>query len=144
MTTPLQISIQSLLSEKDGKVSAAMSPMLFFQEVSKSTGLPFNRLARVWLGDERINQMREDGGYTGHDTLLLASQYQNDLMLTIWVDTGVGGIPIAMGYQSDREVLMTTIYEREKFVRKLTESEVRAIFEAVYANPSLLAIGQEE
>lgn len=143
MANSFQFNIQCLLSEKDGKVSAAMSPMLFFQEVSKSTSLPFNRLARIWFGDERVNQVREDGGYTGHDTLLMAAQYQNDLMLTLWVDTGLGGIPVAMGYHSDREVLMTTTYEKENYARKLTKDEITAIFELVYANPCLIAVSQE-
>jgi hypothetical protein len=73
----------------------------------------------------------------------MAAQYQNDLMLTIWVDTGLGGVPIAMGYQSDREVLMTATYEKETYVRKLTKGEITAIFELVYANPSLIAVRQE-
>jgi len=60
MEKKLKFSIQTLLSEKDGKVSAPMSPMLFAEEMSKKTGLKFNRLTRVWFEDEAINQIKED------------------------------------------------------------------------------------
>src|SRR3954470_10686322 len=99
MENKLKFSIQTLLSEKDGKVSAPMSPMLFAEEIVKYAGHKFNRLARVWFADETINQIKEDNGFTGHDTLIIGLQQPDDLMLTLWVDIGIGGVPIALVHQ---------------------------------------------
>lgn len=140
MENKLKFSIQTLLSEKDGKVSAPMSPMLFAEEMSKQIGVKFNRLARVWFEDETINQIKEDVLYTGHDTLIIGHDILNDLMLSLWVDIGVGGVPIAMVFRSDREILMTKIYQNEPYERKLTEQEVRLIFDFVFSNPDSLGI----
>jgi len=142
MEKKLKFSIQTLLSEKDGKVSAPMSPMLFAEEMSKKTGLKFNRLARVWFEDEAINQIKEDVLYTGHDTLIVAHEILNDLMLSLWVDIGIGGVPIAMAFRSDREILMTKVYYQEPYERKLTEQEVQLIFDFVFSNPDSLDIIQ--
>jgi hypothetical protein len=142
MENKLKFSIQTLLSEKDGKVSAPMSPLLFAEEISKNTGLKFNRLARVWFEDETINQNKEEVLYTGHDTIIIGHDILNDLMLSLWVDIGIGGIPIAMVFRSDREILMTKIYQNEPYERKLTEKEIRLIFEFVFSNPDCLGIHQ--
>jgi hypothetical protein len=123
----LKFTIQSLLSRNDGTVSGPMSPTLFAQEMAKSVGFKYNRLARVWFGDEQINQCKEDGGLTGHDTLIIGAVYTNDIWLSLWVDSGTGGIPVAMTNQSDRIIDFTTVYDSEKFARKLNEQEVAEI-----------------
>jgi hypothetical protein len=142
MENKLNFSIQTLLSEKDGKVSAPISPLLFAEEMAKKTGIEFNRLARVWFVDDSINQIKEDVLYTGHDTLIIGHDLQNDLMLSLWVDIGIGGVPIAMSFRSDREILMTKVYQNEPYERKLTEQEVRLIFDFVFSNPDCLGIHQ--
>jgi len=136
----LNYRIQSLLSEKDGKISGPMSPMLFAEEMAKSSGVKFNRLARLWFDDDRINQCHEDGGLTGHDTLLIGTMYDNDFLLTLWVDLGTSGVPIAMAYLSDKDIQFTEVYPKHHFARKLTEAEVKEVFEAVFADLSQLDI----
>jgi hypothetical protein len=143
MENKLKFRIQTLLSEKDGKVSAPMAPMLFAEGMSKHTGIQFNRLARVLFEDEAINQIKEDVLYTGHDTLIMGHDISDDLLLSLWVDIGIGGIPIAMVFRSDGEILMTKVYYDEPYVRKLTEQEVWQIFDAVFLNPDLMAIIQK-
>lgn len=142
MENKLKFSIQTLLSQKDGEVSAPMSPFLFAEEMSKRTGIKFNRLARVLFDDEAFNQIKEDVLYTGHDTLIIAHDMLVDLMLSLWVDIGVGGIPVAMVFRSDREILLTKIYNEQPYSRKLTEQEVRQIFDFVFSNPDCLGIYQ--
>jgi hypothetical protein len=143
MEKQFKFRIQSLLTQKDGKVSGPMSPMLFAEEMAKSNNTKFNRLARLWFDDERINQRYEDGGLTGFDTLIIGTVYDNDTLVTLWVDLGTGGIPIAMGYLSDKEVLFTQVYQKEKFAKKLAEAEVQQIFESVFANGSQLDIRED-
>jgi hypothetical protein len=143
METTFKFRIQPLLSQKDGKVSAPMSPMLFAEEIAKSTATKFNRLARLWFEDERTNQKREDGGLTGFDTLLMGTVYENDLLLTLWVDTGTGGIPVAMGFRSDDEVLFTQVYKKETFAKKLSEPEISKIFHLVFGDIHQIDIKQK-
>ena len=143
MEKTLQFRIQSLLSHKEGKVSGPMSPMLFAEEVTHSLGLKFNRLVRLWFEDECINQRREDGGLTGLDTLLVGTMYENDLLVTLWVDLGTGGVPVAMGYLSDKEVLFTEAYKKERFAKKLTHKEVLQIFDSVFADVKQLEVKEE-
>jgi hypothetical protein len=108
--------------------------------MGKQVGFRSNRLARVWFGEETVNQRREDGGLTGHDTLLIGMVYSNDVWLSLWVDDGVSGRPVAMCYQSDGEVLVTRIYKRSDFVRRLTDTETREIFQSVFKDLSQVAI----
>lgn len=143
MEQDFKFRIQSLLSQKEDKVSGPMSPMLFAEEMAKSNGTKFNRLARLWFDDERINQRYEDGGLTGYDCLLIGTVYDNDLLVTFWVDLGTGGVPIAMGYLSDKEVVFTQVYKKEKFARSLTESEIQQIFDSVFADITQLDIRED-
>lgn len=137
-------SIQSLLSEKGGHISGPMSPTLFAKEMGQQVGFKYNRLARLWFADERINQCCEDGGLTGHDTLLIGAVYSNDLWLSLWVDSGVGGTPVAMAYRSDNGgVSFTEVYAKQHYAKKLTHAEVNKIFKSVFDDPTQLNIKYE-
>lgn len=137
-------SIQSLLTEKEGHISGPMSPTLFAKEMAEQSGFKYNRLARLWFADERINQCYEDGGLTGHDTLLIGTVYKDDIMLTLWVDAGVGGTPIGMAFRSDNgEVAMTEVYAGQRYARKLTQAEVKEIFKSVFDDPTIINIKKQ-
>lgn len=120
-----------------------MSPMLFAKEMAKQVGFKYNRLARLRCEDERINQHYEDGGLTGHDTLIIAMIYENDVWLSLWVDTGVGGIPIAMAFQSEPEIDFAPVYKKEAFAQSLSHTDVKAVFDSLFSNPSQLDIKEE-
>jgi hypothetical protein len=138
-------TVHSLLAkDKDGKITGPMSPVLFAKEMAEQNSEKFNRLARVWFNDETTFQEYEYDGLTGHDTLIIACQYENDLRLSLWIDTGVSGVPVAMCCQSDKEIIITPIYERKEFAKKLTKEEIQQLFEYVFNNPQVLAINREE
>jgi hypothetical protein len=140
----IKFSIQNLLSKKEnGNISGPMSPLLFAQEIALQGEFKFNRLARVWFEDERIHQIREDGGFTGHDTLIIGSQYTNDFWLSMWVDSGVGGIPVAMCYQSDMEIILTPVYSKHRFEIKLTIEQLSEIFQSIFNSPEIVSIKTE-
>jgi hypothetical protein len=120
-----------------------MSPMLCAQEMSTHMGTKFNRLARIWFDDEGIFQRREDGGFTGFDTLIIGQQYKNDLRLELWIDEGVRGIPVAMAFQSKGAVIINPIYHQTKYARKLSKDEIKEIFDYLFNNTQLLAIPEE-
>jgi len=129
-------SIQSLLGEKEGRISGPMSPKEFAKEVALNVGFTFNRLARLWFADERINQCCEDGGLTGHDTLIIGAVYTNDIWLSLWVDSGVGGVPIAMAYRSDGSIDFTDVYPLQHYVCKLNQQQVKDIFQSIFDDPA--------
>lgn len=140
MKTTFSFSIISLLTMENDKISGPMSPMLFVKEMSANMNEKYNRLARVHFDDEKIHQQYENGGLTGHDTLILANQYTNDLYLSLWVDIGAGGIPVAICFESDKQTIVTQVYKRKTFARKLTRPEIQQIFQYIFDNPSSLAI----
>lgn len=145
MKQHIKFSIQNLMyQKKDGNISGAMSPVLFAQEMAKREDFTFNRLARVWFEDERIHQCREDGGYTGHDTLIIASKRESDCWLSLWVDSGIGGIPVAMCFQSDGEITVTPIYTNTSFAGKLSTEQIAEIFHHVFSHPETIAIKTEQ
>ncbi len=117
-----------------------MSPLFFAKEIACLLETKYNRLARVWFEDEQILQQWEDCGLTGYDTLILARATKNDLLLSLWVDQGVGGLPVALSGQSDPEILLTPIYEKTDFARKLTVAEIRQIFDYIFTHPECLAV----
>lgn len=141
MNIPFEFTIQNLLSRQaDGTVIGPMSPMLFAKEMSILTGTKFNRLARIRISDERILQIRENDELTGYDHLLIGRQYDNDLFLSIWVDMGTSGLPVAMRYQSDAACIVTPIYKATNFLFEPAEEEFEAVFNYVFANPGCIAI----
>jgi hypothetical protein len=133
-------SIQPLLEEKQGSISGPMSPMEFAKEMGSQVGFKFNRLARVWFADERINQCREDGGLTGHDTLIIGAVYKNDIWLSLWVDTGVGGVAIAMAFRKDGSIDFTDLYRHHHYVCKLSQKQVTEIFQSIFNDPAQINI----
>ena len=48
-----------------------------------------------------------------------------------------------MGYLSDKEVLFTQVYKKEKFARNLTEAEVQQISDSVFADITQLDIRED-
>jgi len=115
-----------------------MSPVLFAQEMATLADFKFNRLARVWFDDSMIFQQIEYRELTGYDALIIAAIYENDIWISLWVDRGVDGLPIAMGYQSDREIIITPVYKSATFERKLTDAEINELFTALFDDPLLL------
>jgi hypothetical protein len=145
MEQDLKYTINSLLQEqKDGTISGPMSPVLFAKEMAIQMDFKYNRIARVHFEDEEVHQYYDDILLTGHDTIIIGCQSKKDLWLSLYVDLGIGGIPVAMIYQSNKEVCMTGVYEHCKFARTLTLAEITAIFEFVFANPESIAIHEKE
>ncbi|RXK87012.1 hypothetical protein [Filimonas effusa] len=103
----------------------------------------FNRLARVQYANDEIHQQYEGDGLTGHDTLIIGCAYKNDFWLSLWVDMGVGGLPVAMRHQSDNEITVTAIYHKTSFAAKLTDTEIAVLFNHVFDNPGQIDIIKE-
>jgi len=143
MSPELKFRVYSLLTEEGTGVTGPMSPVCFAQDIGKATETKWNRLARVNFEDQKIFQSYdgERPHLTGYDILLIGCKYSNDLALYLWVDKGIGGMPVATCYQSDREIVLSSIYKNDKeFVRKLSTDELSLIFDHVFKNPQVLDI----
>ncbi|WP_139235711.1 hypothetical protein [Mucilaginibacter polytrichastri] len=108
--------------------------------MAAQVGFKYNRLARLWLADERINQCREDGGLTGHDTLIIGAVYKDNVWLSLWVDTGVGGVAIASAFRSDGSIDFVELYRQQPYVSKLSQKQVGEIFQSVFNDPTQINI----
>lgn len=140
MKKTLQFRLQSLLSKTGEIISGPMSPLLFAKDMAKEMGFKFNRLSRVLFKDEAMLQCREEGTYTGFDHLLIATRHSNDLWLSLWVDMGVRGLPVAMVYESDRNLIISPQYKEARFAKKIDQRDIETLFEFVFTHPEVLSI----
>jgi len=124
----------------DQSITGPMSPVLFAKEVAEKTGHKFNRLARIWFRNEKILQNHEADGLTGHDLLIIAHQYDDDLWISLWIDNGISGTPVAMAFNSDREIVLTPIYQRKEYVKKLDQQQLKNVFDYLFDHPEELHI----
>jgi hypothetical protein len=140
MEATFKFSIQNLLMKWNGKMTGPITAILFAEEVASNIDIEYHYLALIEFEDKQINQIRESDRLTGHDTLIIGCRYTNDLWLSIWVDEGYVGRPIAMRYQSNKEPTVMELYEDADYVKKLDRMQIQQIFDYVFDNPQLLAI----
>lgn len=147
-----KFTIDTLLHRNSqGKIVGPFGPVEFMKAMGKQLDQKLNRLWRVNFEDQEIFNIYEDGhrldklGLTGHDTVILGTKFTNDLMLCLWVDMGVEGMPVAMAYDSDRDVVFTPRYEGYKdFEKKLTKEQVTAIFKYIFDHPECQVVPQRK
>jgi hypothetical protein len=142
--TTIQFKISPLLVQKnDDTVTGGISPFLFAMEAAKGYAFKFNRLARVWFGDDSVLQTCEYTEMTGYDHLIIGCQDADDLWLSFWVDRGTNSLPVAMGFQSDGEIIFTPVYQEAEFLIKPTDEDIKAIFDHISGRPDCIAIQQK-
>ena len=138
----LKFSVQPLLTRKGGKISGPMSPLLFAKEMMAQLDMRYNRLARIWFKDEPVFQRCEYGEQTGYDTIIIGSKYSDGLWLSLWIDEGTKGLPVAMAFEGEA-IRTTSIYERAEYLRKLTTAEITQVFDYLFVNQHELNIIEE-
>lgn len=139
----LNFSVQPLLTQKGSKFSGPMSPLLFAREMMEQLQMKYNRLARIWFRNEPVFQRCEYGEQTGYDTLIIGTQYANELWLSLWVDEGTRGLPVAMAFAGEA-IKITPIYDFVKYSRKLSVGEIEQVFDHLFTRPHELNIIVEE
>lgn len=143
----------SLLSKKDGKISGAMSPVLFAMDMLKQMEIPPGsiKIARIVFDDEAIFQS-SDGHHdhrvhTGYDTIAIRKDYANNKLYLVFVDLGVSGLPVIMFYESDEEdkPITTPIYEKDKtrFLKYLNTEELHKLADFLKTNESIFEIQEK-
>jgi len=122
--------------DKEGKISGAMSPVLFAKEMAEKLGFIPHGLVRIWFSDEEIHNWYEGPGkrqgLTGCDTLLICQiNKQNQYQLMLMVNEGSEGCPVALHF-SDEQMLptLTGVYNKRQYEKKLTAEEIGEIIKA--------------
>lgn len=121
--------IRNLLEIKDGKVSAAMSPMetaKLIAEEFKGRLIGLNRIS--FPG--KFYYQENDGGYelTCYDHLMITLKFASTVLHVVTVDMGVKSVNICMYEVAGKELTMNTEL-KEKWIRKLDESWWKIYFE---------------
>lgn len=131
----LKFTIHNLLSLDDEGYSGPMGPVLFAKEMMSQVGLKFNRLARIYFEDDEIFQNEEEyQSLTAHDILIIGQQFTNRLWLSLWIDEGIKGLPVAKAFTGE-PVTISKGYQSVEYAKKLTDQEIEQIFSYLFANP---------
>ncbi len=136
--TQLEFSAYSLLhKDKNGKITGAMSPILFANHIAQNCGFKYNRLARLNFKNNLIHQVYEGRGkseLTGYDTLVMAAKYSDgNIFMNIIIDLGSSGVCAAMCYK-DEEPEIIPVYENQSFETKLNLNDFKEIFTYLFTN----------
>lgn len=136
---------QQLLSLKDSNtITGPMGPMMFAKQMIKSIGLAdFNVLSRVVFEDQEVFQIYEGKGkteLTGHDILIIGKRYENTSYLTLWVDEGVQGLPVANYFYDDDKVTLSPLYRREvaRYKKNLSKLDLHYLFRHAVASENVV------
>jgi len=140
MQTSLKFKIiNHMTMENKGNLQFHGRPSLFATWVTIRTGFTFNRLVTLEFEDPMILQKRLRNGVTDYYPVILAEQTEDDLMLSFWVAQGHLGLLVALQYQSKPDAFdIADSYQDVISDRKLTKTEIKEIFECIFANPSVL------
>lgn len=132
---------QSLLVKKDdgsteGKITGAMSPVMFLNIIQDEFGFFANGFCRVWFDNPEYNNWYEEPGkrcLTGCDTVIITQKCGDDIQFMMFVDEGHEGRPVAMMMKSDLEVIITPVYQKKAYEKKLNAGQIKEIFLAAEA-----------
>lgn len=130
------MKIHNLTTQEDGVLSGPMSPLLFAKEICGQLDINLTGLARVHWDDDRTMQYIDEE--SGLDTLVVCEDFKNDTVLFLFLDTGVGGMPVAFRTREDAEITYTPIYNKSNQYNKPSENEVAQVFETIFSDMSLI------
>jgi hypothetical protein len=100
----------------------------------------YHRVAKVLLSEEYLDvfQFPEAVRIKNHEILILGLESKEETILSLWVDTGSTPILIAAFYPSENQVQMAVSYSLCNFLQRLSELEIREIFDFIIEHPESL------
>lgn len=128
--------IHNLLTVENGRLSGAMGPVLFAQEVCKALDIRLGGLARVVWDDERTMELIDDEG--SYDTVVLLERFGNEDILVMMLDTGIGGIPVGHYCVRARDLHINDSFHESTEFYKPSDDEIRKAFEMIASDMSLI------
>lgn len=130
------MKINNLCTIKNNTLTGPMSPMLLAKDICANLGIRLSGVARVWWDNDRTLQYKDED--SGLDTVVYKEEHKDDTALYLFLDTGIGAMPIALRTKNDKEITYSPVYkDDEKFI-KPTDEEIAEVFETIFNNMSLI------
>ena len=122
------MKLQNLCTISDDTLSGPMSPMLLMQEMANQLEDSYRGICRVHWDDDRSMQLVDED--SGLDTVVYLSGSDESPRLSMFVDTGIGAIPVAICFVGD-ETIFTPVYKEDTSLVHPPRSEILDIFQAI-------------
>jgi len=135
------MKLQNLCTVEDGTLSGPMSPMLLMQDMSVQMEERYCGICRVWWDDDRSMQLVDED--SGLDTVVYLTRYGNGVSLSMFVDTGIGAIPVAVCFVGD-ETIFAPVYEKDTTLVHPDHSEILDVFKAIAEDMSKIIPVEKE
>jgi hypothetical protein len=137
----LKFKIETLVTRTAIGYLTPKSKLDFALNHMETFDLENGRIAKVLFPEQYKGTFQFPEGWNDkpNEILIIGHQLENDTYLSLWVDTGSSGIPIASLWRSDMYLATTQSYRTVKFLQSLTEAEIREIFEFILDHPETIA-----
>jgi len=129
------MKIQNLCTVQGGIISGPLSPMMFAQDMTKQLGIEFSGLCRIWFDDRLLQAKDED---TGFDSVVILSEYNNTIILSMFLDMGVRGLPIAYLEKEENSIDFSPAYREETNLYKPSDETIKEVFDSILNDMSLI------
>lgn len=137
MKTILKFTIESLLFGIENP-KGNIEQVLFAKKMADKEGLPdCNRLAKLSFEDSTVNKALAIT-VPFDETLILGFEGWSECIFHLCIRSGRTAIRIATGSFPSREIVMYDDYINAILLNKLTEEQIKAIFDFIWKNVDLI------
>lgn len=137
MKTTLKFTIESLLLGIENP-KGNIEQVLFAKKMAEKEGMPdCNRLAKLSFEDGTVNKALA-GTVPFDETLILGYEGWSDSIFHLCIRSGITAIRIATGSFPSGEIVMHDDYRNAILLNKLTEKQVKEVFDFIWENMDLI------
>lgn len=137
MKRTLEFSVESLLFGIENP-KGNIEKVLFAKKMAEYEGIPnCNLLAKLSFADDSMNKAIA-GAVSMDETLVLGYEGWSDTVLHLCIRSGRTTIRMATGRFPSREIIMYDDYSNAVLLNKLSEEQVREVFDFIWNNMDLI------
>lgn len=137
MKTTFEFSVESLLFGFENP-KGNIEQVLFAKKVAEYEGISYcNRLAKLSFADDSVNTAVA-GSFALDETLVLGYEGWSDSVFHLCIRSGRTAIRMATGSFPSREIVMYDDYSNAVLLNKLSEEQVREVFDFIWKNMDLM------
>ncbi|WP_026769744.1 hypothetical protein [Asinibacterium sp. OR53] len=137
MKNKISYSIETLLFGIENP-KGAIEQVLFANKMAEHEGMPHcNRLAKLTFTDLTVNRALP-GAVPLDETLILGYEGWSDSTLHLCIRSGRSACKIATGSFPNREIEIYDDYRHAILLRKLSDKDIKEIFNHVWDNMELI------
>jgi len=133
--------LQNLCTIEDDTLSGPMSPILLMQEATRQMDDKYRGICRVHWDDDRYMQLVDED--SGLDTVIYLSGSDENIRLSMFVDTGIGAVPVAIHFIGD-ETIFTPVYTDDTTLIHPPEQDILNVFKSVSDDMSVIIPIQQD